>query len=231
MAAQPTSSRLAGLPLFQGVSAEALAELEAQVHERTYPAGTHVVSAEQPGEAVYFVLSGKLRVYLNEADGSTVTFAFLGPGDVLGEMSLVDEALRSANAVTLEPSTLLWLDRATFQRCLKTLPPLTFNLVRELASRLRRANEQIKALSTLDVTGRVARQLLALADQYGEPDESGGTRIPLPLTQHDIAEMVAATRERVNRVMVSLRRSGALRVEPDHQVTLLDRDLLLRRLG
>lgn len=230
MSHEPVTSRLSGIPLFQGLSPEDLAQVESLVHERSFPAGSHVLAAEQPGEAVYFVLSGKLRIYLEEADGSTVTFAFLGPGDILGEMSLVDETLRSASAVTLEPSILLWLDRATFQRCLRTLPRLTLNLVRELTARLRRANEQITALSTLDVAGRVVRQLLALADQYGEPDRHGGVHIPLPLTQGDLAEMVAATRERVNRVMVTLREEGALRVGPGHEITLLDRELLRRHL-
>lgn len=219
------------IALFEGVSEEELGRLREEVHESTFPAGVQVVSAEQPGEAVYFVLSGKVRVYLEQPDGSVVTLAFLGPGDLFGEMSLVDETLRSASAVTLERSTLLWLGRAAFQRCLRELPPVALNLVRELSARLRKANEQIQALSTLDVAGRVARQLLALADQYGQADEAGHLRIPLPLTQSDIADMVSATRESVNRVMVSLVQEGALRVEPNHDVTLLDRELLAGHLG
>lgn len=220
MTAAKDTQRLAEIPLFAGLSGEELGRVGELLHERTYPAGTHVVAAEQPGEAVYFVVAGKLRIYLEQADGSEVTFAFLGPGDVLGEMSLLDEGVRSADAVTLEPTTLLWMDRASFQRCITTLPVLTVNLVRQLTGRLRQANEQIKALSTLDVRGRVVRQLRALAEQYGEAEEGGAVRIPLPLTQSDIAEMVGATRERVNRVMVSLRKAGALEVTADHHIVL-----------
>jgi CRP-like cAMP-binding protein len=225
------SPRLGRIALFAGVGEEALAGLEQQVHETTFPPAAQVVSADQPGEAVYFVLAGKVRVYLEQPDGSSVTFAFLGPGDLFGEMSVVDDTLRSASAVTMEKSTLLWLDRATFQRCLRELPAVALNLVRELSARLRKANEQIRALATLDVAGRVVRQLLALADQYGETDEAGRRHLPLPLTQSDIADMVAATRERVNRVMVALGQEGALRVEPDHHITLLDEALLARHLS
>ncbi len=223
--------RLDRIALFAGVPEETLAALERQVHEVTFPAGTQVVSAAQPGEAVYFVLEGKVRVYLEQPDGSAVTFAFLGPGDLFGEMSVVDESLRSASAATVEKSTLLWMDRPTFQRSLRELPAVALNLVRELSARLRKANEQIQALATLDVAGRVVRQLLALADRYGEPDAEGRRHIPLPLTQSDIADMVAATRERVNRVMVALGHEGALRVEPDHHITLLDEERLARHLG
>lgn len=225
------SPRLERIALFAGLPEDTLAALEQQVHEVTFPAGAQVVSAAQPGEAVYFVVAGKVRVFLEQPDGSAVTFAFLGPGDLFGEMSLVDETLRSASAVTVEKSTLLWMDRPSFQRCLRELPAVALNLVRELSARLRKANEQIQALATLDVAGRVVRQLLILADQYGESDEAGNRHIPLPLTQSDIADMVAATRERVNRVMVSLVQDGALRVEPDHHLTLLDEESLARHLG
>jgi CRP/FNR family cyclic AMP-dependent transcriptional regulator len=188
-----------------------------------------VLLAEQPGEAVYFVLAGRVRIFLEQADGSEVTFAFLGPGDVLGEMSAVDLTARCASATTVEPSVLLWLDRPLFQHFLRTEPALTLNLVRQLTARLRQANEQIQALSSLDVAGRVAHQVLGLADHYGEADEEGRLRIALPLTQQDIADMVGATRESVNRALATLRQEGALDVDAGHRITVLDRAGLERR--
>ena len=126
------------------------------------------------------LLSGTVKIYVTRADGREVILAFLGPGDTVGEMSLVDSAGRSANVVTTEPSRLLWMDRATFQTCLRTLTPLANNLVRLLAHRLRFANEQIQALCTLDVPGRVARQILAMADRYGSLEDGRRGAHPHP---------------------------------------------------
>jgi CRP/FNR family cyclic AMP-dependent transcriptional regulator len=146
----------------------------------------------------------------------------------VGEMSLVDSSGRSANVVTTEPSRLLWMDRATFQTCLRTLTPLANNLVRLLAHRLRFANEQIQALCTLDVPGRVARQILAMADRYGSPEEGDEVRIPIRLTQSDLAEIVGASRERVNQVIVDLKQRGLISVDPVHRIHVHNRRELAR---
>jgi CRP/FNR family cyclic AMP-dependent transcriptional regulator len=136
--------------------------------------------------------------------------------------------------VTTEPSRLVWMDRASFQACLRTMTPLANNLVRLLAQRLRIANEQIQALCTLDVPGRVVRQILALADRYGqtEPGEPPGSpetvRIPLRLTQSDLGEVVGASRERVNQAIVELKQNGYIRVDSDHRIQILDRQALTR---
>jgi CRP/FNR family cyclic AMP-dependent transcriptional regulator len=130
--------------------------------------------------------------------------------------------------VTLEDTTFLWMDRASFLDALQSMTQLTYNLVRQLSSRLRLANQNIQALSTLDVAGRVARQILVFADQYGRQD-STGIRIPVPLTQSDIAEMVGATRERVNHAMVAFKNAGSLSVDPHHRITIHDRDALAER--
>ena len=106
-----------------------------------------------------------------------------------------------------------------FRECLESIPGLSQNLITQLIVRLRSANERIESLSILDVSGRVARQILTLAEAYGEP-AAEGVRITLPLTQSDIAEMVAATRERVNHVMVRLKKEGVLSVERRRQITV-----------
>jgi CRP/FNR family cyclic AMP-dependent transcriptional regulator len=143
-------------------------------------------------------------------------------------MSLVDSAGRSANVVTTEPTRLLWMDRPTFQSCLRTMAPLANNLVRLLANRLRFANEQIQALCTLDVSGRVARQILALADRYGSQQAGGEVRIPIRLTQSDLAEIVGASRERVNQVIVELKQRGLISVDPDHRIRVHGRGELAK---
>ena len=228
MGAVQDPNRLGDLELFQGLTAEQLAELNGLLRNQAVQAGAHFITAEQPGEVVYVLLSGTVKIYVTRADGREVILAFLGPGDTVGEMSLVDSAGRSANVVTTEPSRLLWMDRTTFQTCLRTLTPLANNLVRLLAHRLRFANEQIQALCTLDVPGRVARQILAMADRYGSLEAGGEVRIPIRLTQSDLAEIVGASRERVNQVIVELKQRGAIAVDPDHRIRVLNRRDLAR---
>jgi CRP/FNR family cyclic AMP-dependent transcriptional regulator len=217
---------LGSLALFRGLPEDAVRFLAERLRRRVFAAGSSVLTAEQPGEGLYVILDGSVRIFLDDPDGSEVTLAFLGPGDSVGEMSLVDRTGRSANVTALEESTLLWLDRDTFLAGLRQYPGLSENLVRELSGRLRAANQQIRALTTLDVAGRVARQLLVFAEHYGIPDQNGGVRIPMPLPQRAIADLVGATRERVNRVLVGLRRQKTLSVDTHYRVTLHDKRAL-----
>jgi CRP/FNR family cyclic AMP-dependent transcriptional regulator len=231
MGALTDPGRLGDLDLFQGVAADDLVRLNQLLHANSVPAGTHFITADQPGEVVYVLLEGTVKIYVSRSDGREVILAFLGPGDTVGEMSLIDSAGRSANVVTTEPSRLLWLDRASFQSCLRAMAPLANNLVRLLSNRLRFANEQIQALCTLDVPGRVARQILALADRYGRPGPNGTTAIPLRLTQTDLGEIVGASRERVNQAIVDFKQRGFIAVETDHRIQVVDRPALARLCG
>jgi CRP/FNR family transcriptional regulator, cyclic AMP receptor protein len=236
MGAVADPNRLGDLELFQGLEADQLVRLNQLLHASSVPAGANFITAEQPGEVVYVLLQGTVKIYVSQSDGREVILAFLGPGDTVGEMSLVDSAGRSANVVTTEPSRLLWLDRASFQSCLRVMAPLANNLVRLLSRRLRFANEQIQALCTLDVPGRVARQILALADRYGQPPAGeaaagGPTKIPLRLTQSDLGEVVGASRERVNQAIVDFKQRGLIAVDSDHRIHVLDRAALTRYCG
>jgi len=151
-----------------------------------------------------------------------VIIAFGGPGDVEGEMSVLDNvaAGRSADIVTQEQTTVLWLDRINFQDCMRTMPAIALNLLRILSGRLRLANERIQALCALDVYGRVARQLQSFARQYGQRDANGIVTIPIRLTQSDIASLVGATRERVNQVMTSFKQQGYIAVDRNYRITI-----------
>ena len=211
------ASALAELSLFRGLPPERLKRLTEVLRKKTVPAGTNMITAEQPGEVVYVILEGTVKILIEQVDGREVILAFLGAGDTVGEMSLVDSAGRSANVMTMEKCTLLWMDRAAFQDLLKNSNEFAQNLVKLLASRLRMANEQIQSLSSLDVAGRLARQLLAFSDRYGR-DTGDGTLVPLRLTQSDLAELVGASRERVNQVMVDFRSKGYVTVDSSHRV-------------
>jgi CRP/FNR family cyclic AMP-dependent transcriptional regulator len=233
MGALADPSQLRDLDLFQGLGGDQLVQLNQLLRASNVPAGTHFITAEQPGDVVYVLVEGTVKIYISRADGREVILAFLGPGDTVGEMSLVDSAGRSANVVTTEASRLLWMDRATFQTCLRNMSPLANNLVRLLSHRLRFANEQIQALCTLDVPGRVARQILALADRYGDSRGTasaarGEVKIQLRLTQSDLGEVVGASRERVNQAIVEFKQQGYIAVDSDHRIHVRDRQALTR---
>lgn len=218
MPALTDPNALAEIALFRGLPPERLRRLNDQLHKKSVPAGTNMITAEQPGEVVYILLEGTVKILIEQMDGREVILAFLGAGDTVGEMSLVDSAGRSANVMTMEKCTFLWMDRNTFHDLLKNVPEFTQNLVRMLSSRLRMANEQIQSLSSLDVAGRLARQILAFAERYGQEEPGQGVRIPLRLTQSDLAELVGASRERVNQVMVDFRQKGYLAVDSAHRI-------------
>lgn len=223
-----TRNILSIIPLFKGLDEIQLAWIAQRAHRRLFPAGTRIVTAEQPGEAVYIILVGTVKIHIEQVDGRDVVLAIIGAGDTLGEMSLLDSAGRSASAVTLEDSLLLWMDKAAFQQILNDFPPVALNLVRIMSSRVRLNNELIQALATLDVYGRVARQLLAFAEKYGEVGEGQSTLIPVHLTQGDIADLVGASRKRVNQVMVFFREQEFISLNVAGKIVVLNREALAR---
>lgn len=215
-----TTSELREVSLFSRLPDHELEHIGEHTHRTTVPAGTLLISALLPGEAVYCILEGSVKVQLVSEGGGEITAALLGPGDIVGETILVDPKRSSANVLTRQETTLLWMDRKSFLRCLDMCPGLCRNLARELSDRLRSATERIQSFATLDVTGRVALQILDLAERYGHPVPGEGILIPLPVTQGEVAEMVAATRERVNQIMVRLKRASVFSVDPTHQITV-----------
>jgi CRP/FNR family transcriptional regulator, cyclic AMP receptor protein len=219
---------LTELSLFRGLPAHQLTWLAGQLHYRTFAGGTNIMTAEQPGEVVYFVLSGTVKIHVEQTEGSDVILAILGRGDTVGEMSLIDSAGRSASVLTLEETTLLWMDGAAFQQALRDIPELALNLVKVLSARVRLANELVQALATLNVYGRVARQLLAFADRYGEAQADDQIGIPIRLTQGDIADLVGASRKRVNQVMVSFKNQKLIAVDANGRIAIRQREGLAR---
>jgi CRP/FNR family cyclic AMP-dependent transcriptional regulator len=219
---------LSGVPLFADLPARDLERIITLVHERRFPAGTSVLTAEQPGEAVYVLLEGSVKVHLFTPEGAEVILAVLGPGEVVGEMSLADSLGRSASVTTLEESVFLWIDRAIFRSGVEGSPVLARNLADILSRRVRLANAHLLSMATLDVPGRVASQILSLSREYGRktPD---GARIPLRLTQSDLAALVGASRVSVNQALGYLRGRGAISVGTDGRITVHDSEALARR--
>ncbi len=222
-AVSETRNILATLPLFQGVKPNDLDWIARHSHKRTFPAGTSVLVADQPGEAVYIILRGTVKVFIDQADKKVVVLSIIGEGDTLGEISLLDSAGHSASAVTLDESLMLWMDKASFYQMLDEIPRVCRNLVNIMGKRLRMNNELIQSLATLDAYGRVARQLLAFANRYDSDEEHELVLIPITLTQSAIADLVGASRKRVNQVMIFFRDRGLISVNTTGKITILKR--------
>jgi CRP/FNR family transcriptional regulator, cyclic AMP receptor protein len=214
------------IPLFRGLTPAEQRHLHDLLGAKAFPAGADILTAEQPGDVAYIVLDGTVKVQVDGPDGTPVILAILRAGEIAGEMSLVDRLGRSASVVAMEQTTLAWLTQADFWNCLRSMPTMTFNLAGIHSRRLRLANAHVVALATLDIEGRLADQLLALAEEYGEAAPNGGCRIPFRLTQGDLAALVGASRVRVNQILVSWKHKGYLTVDGRHVVTLFNRRAL-----
>lgn len=219
-----TQNILPTIPLFHGLNQAELEWIARRAHQRLFPPDTNVLVAEQPGEAVYIILAGTVKVYIDQLDKQSVVLSIIGASDTLGEISLLDSAGHSANAVTLEESLMLWMDKTTFHQMLDMFPRISRNLVNIMGARLRMNNELIQSLAALDTRGRVARQLLAFANRYAAHEPGNPVTIPITLTQSDIADLVGASRKRVNHVMVTFREHGLITTTPAGKIVVLDRD-------
>jgi len=219
---------LSEIALFDGLTPAQLSRLNQLFRRKTFAAGTHIFSMDQPAEAVYVIVGGTIKICLENPDGTDVILSIVGPGEVLGEVSVVDGLGHSASAVTLEVSTLLWLDRAAFRNCMDTMPAIARNLTHILACRLRCATRQVQSLASQDVYGRVARQLLDFARQY-DTGANPDVLIPIRLTQSDLADLVGASRERVNKVLATYKKSKCISVDRNHHFTIHDLAALAKR--
>src|SRR5690349_8181397 len=221
-----TRNLLADIELFKGLTAAQLEWVAQRAHRRVFEAGRNVLTIEQPGEAVYIILHGTVKIHIEQGERDVI-ISILGAGDLLGEMSLIDSVGRSASAVTLEDSLMLWMDKATFSYILDNFTPVARKLVRILSSRVRLSDQLIQALATLDVNGRVARQLLAFAEKYGR-EKDDATQIRIVLTQSDIADLVGASRKRVNQAIVLFKERGLIDTDSEGRIAIKNGEGLAR---
>ena len=194
------------VPLFSQLAPPDLQRVVELARDRSYPKNSVILFEDDPGDALFVVAKGQVKVVLIGDDGREVILSVLGQGEFFGEMALIDDEPRSAHVIAMEDSDLLVLRRDDFEGILAQSPKIALALLRELTRRLRRADEKVGSLVLLDVTGRVARLLLELAD------ESGGERITRRLTHHTIAQMVGSSRETVSRTMRELVGKGHIAV-------------------
>ncbi|HWP38022.1 MAG TPA: Crp/Fnr family transcriptional regulator [Gemmatimonadales bacterium] len=194
------------IPLFANLSEPELARVAEVARERTYPKNSVILFEDDPGDALYVVISGSVKVVLIGEDGREVILSLLKDGDFFGEMALIDDEPRSAHVIAMEDAAMFVLRREDFHQCLREAPGIALALLRTLSRRLREADEKIGGLILLDVNGRVARLLLRMADQ------NDGVQIVPKVTHHTIAQMVGSSRETVSRTMRDMMEQGLLEV-------------------
>ena len=204
---------LEGVSLFQGLSPEVLAQIESRAVARNYPRNAVVISEGDEATSMFIILSGSLKVYHTEADGKETILNTLGPGQHFGELALVDDAPRSASVMTLEPSRLLGLSKTAFKESLAETPELAYHLIQALAGQVRRLTETVNMMGR-DVYGRIRTVLESMA-----VDRDGVMVIEQPMTQQDIANRIASSREMVSRVFKELK-SGGYVEEQDKRILI-----------
>ena len=207
-------------PIFAGIPTQHTDWIRSRMHMHTYPANIDMIVVGTPGEQVFIIIEGLVKVYSPQLDGSEVIIDLLGPGALVGEMSILDKSSRSASVITLEDTRVGWISDDDFLEALQRFPGFSFNLLKILSTRLRLTNEHMQALAYLEVHGRVAHQLLAFAEFYGQPVQDG-LLISLRLPQGEIAELVGASRKRVNQAMGDLKREGIINFDGERRVTIL----------
>ena len=218
---------LATVPLFAALEDDTAKLLAAALTTREVDRG-HVVFAEgDTGDRLFIVLDGKVKISRAAFDGRENLLAVLGPGEMFGELSLFDPGARTATATAITESTLASLDHDDLRPLLHDQPAVAMQLLRALAQRLRRTNEAMADLVFSDVPGRVAKALLDLAEKFGA-EEPDGERVQHDLTQEELAQLVGASRETVNKALSEFANRGWLRLE-GRTVLLIEKDRLARR--
>jgi len=212
------------VPLFGSLAPPDLERVAGISRERSYPRNSVILFEDDPGDALYVVADGQVKVVLIGEDGREVILSVMGPGEFFGEMALIDDEPRSAHVIAMEDSGLLVIRREDFQDLLKQTPGIGLVLLRELSRRLRRVDEKVGSLVLLDVNGRVAQLLLELAD------EAGSDRITRRLTHHTIAQMIGSSRETVSRTMRELVDKGSITVSR-REIQIRDRAALEASAG
>ncbi len=188
---------LRSVPLFSRLREEDVERLASTVRQRAYPKKSIIVFEDDPGDALFIIASGRVKVVLTGEDGREVILSTRSGGDFFGEMALIDNEPRSAHVIAMEDSELLILHREAFQRCIETIPGIAIGILRSLVNRLREADNLIGGLVLLDVPGRLAQLILRMAS------EKDGQWSLQGMTHETMAQMVGSTRETVSRTIRS----------------------------
>ena len=220
-------AELRDAPLFAALENDAASALRASMTEVSLRRGQMLFAQGERGDRLYLVVRGKIKLGRTSGDGRENLQAVLGPGEMFGELSLFDPGPRSSGATAVTDATLLELGHDDLLPWLRTHPDVAVHLLNALARRLRRTNEAMADLVFTDVPGRVAKALLDLARRFGVQKDDG-MHVTHDLTQEELAQLVGASRETVNKALADFTSRGWIRHEA-RSVVLRDVERLTRR--
>jgi CRP/FNR family cyclic AMP-dependent transcriptional regulator len=215
---RPPIEALSAMPLFRGLDDAALESITRSLRTRRFRRGEVIFHVGDPGDALFIVSSGAVKITLPSDTGDEAILATLRAGDFFGELALLDGAPRSATAAALEPTETFVLPRQRFRELIATEPVIRDALLASLARELRRLTLHVEELHFLDIAGRLAARLVRLGEEHGTVQSDGSIRLNGPLTQSDLAAMVGCTRQSVNKL---------LGLFVDDRLIRLDRDAIV----
>jgi len=199
---------LENVPLFAGLSAEDLQEIEGHGTVKSFRKNAIVINQDDESYSLYVILTGGVKVFISGEDGREAVLNHQGAGDYFGDLALIDRQPRVASVMTTEPSTFMIISREDFMACLSRNPGIAINLIKPMTERMRMLARNVSNLALLDVYGRVARTLL----QQATANEAG-VLVTDRLTQQEIADMVGASRAMVSRILKDLKAGGYISVD------------------
>ncbi|GAA4118674.1 Crp/Fnr family transcriptional regulator [Knoellia locipacati] len=214
-------------PLFAALDDEAADSLITSMTAQHMERGDVLFHEGDPGDRLYVIGEGKIKLGRSSADGRENLLAILGPGEMFGELSLFDPGPRTATATAVAETQIVGLTHDQLKAFLGERPGVATTLLAALARRLRRTNESLADLVFTDVPGRVAKALIDLSDRFGRPVE-GGVMVSHDLTQEELAQLVGASRETVNKALADFATRGWLKLEA-RAVLVQDMERLQRR--
>jgi CRP/FNR family cyclic AMP-dependent transcriptional regulator len=218
---------LSHLPLFAALDDDANSALRSAMRREHFARGEVIFDEGDPGDKLFAVIEGKVKLARTASDGRENLQAICGPGEMFGELSLFDPGNRTAGAVAVTDTILTSLAHDELRPWITGRPDVAVQLLQALAKRLRRTNDVLADLVFSDVPARVAKALLGLADRFGQPSPEG-IHVAHDLTQEELAQLVGASRETVNKALADFSTRGWLRIEP-RAVWIHDVEGLTRR--
>jgi CRP-like cAMP-binding protein len=212
---RPLVASLARIPFFAGLDPAALERLAEGTRTRRFRRGDIIFHAGDPGDALFIIMSGEVKIAVPSESGEEAILATLAAGDVFGELSLLDGAPRSASAAALVATETVMLPRDRFRELIANEPAVRDALLASLATELRRLTMHVEELHFLDITGRLAAMLVRLSAEAGGPDSRGAIRLRPTLTQAELASMVGCTRQSVNKLLGQFSDDELIRLDRD----------------
>jgi CRP/FNR family transcriptional regulator/CRP/FNR family cyclic AMP-dependent transcriptional regulator len=219
---------LARVPLFASLKPDRLNELAAKLKPRSYRRGETIFHQDDPAATIHIIKRGQVKINTTSPEGGEIILAILTDGDFFGELSLLDQGPRSANAIAMEATQTLTLQHGDFVEIMSKHPEMMKSVMSYLAGRLRHADHRMEDAIFLDLPARLAKRLLELTQKRGVRTDDG-IEIGLRLTQQDLAATVGVTRIAINRQLGKLQDMGLLSIE-GQRIIIVRPDELKKRI-